>query len=209
MRRRTALTTGLGAVAAVGTTMTGARGAQGVAAVAPASGSSLLEGTDTSAPHRGDPSRREFERLVAGHPAAEPAVEFAFAAVVDIAETQNMGVGPLGERRIVPILGGRFAGPRIAGTVAPGGADRQLVRSDGARQLSAQYELRTDDGAYISVLNNVLIHGDGPDRYARSTIELTAPVGKHDWLNRRRFVGTLTSLRPERAAVLIRFYALV
>ncbi|WP_226346730.1 DUF3237 domain-containing protein [Agilicoccus flavus] len=201
MERRTALTGGLAAVAALGTVATGAGRA---GAARPASGA-----TDAARRHPPAPTPAEFDALVRTHPAAAPAVEFAFAAVVDVAEAESMGVGPLGERRIVPILGGRFAGPRIAGTVVPGGADRQLVRADGVRLLSAQYELRTDDGAYISVLNNVLIHGDGPDRYARSTIEMTAPTGPHDWINRRRFVGTLTSLRPDRAAVLIRFYALV
>lgn len=55
--------------------------------------------------------------------------------------------GRLGERRIIPIVGGIFARPRIKGKVLPGGADRQLVRSDGAHVLNALYELQTDDGA--------------------------------------------------------------
>lgn len=39
------------------------------------------------------------------------------------------------------------AGRAVAASPASGATDRQLVRDDGARLLSAQYELRTDDGA--------------------------------------------------------------
>jgi hypothetical protein len=137
-------------------------------------------------------------------------VRFAYEALVDIGERQSLGHGPLGERFIVPILGGHFEGPRLRGTVLPGGADRQLLRPDGIKELDALYEMLTDDGAVITVRNRVLIdEAATPERYARSVLQLTAPVGTHDWLNRRVFVGTLHSLRPARAAVCIRVYELV
>ena len=121
----------------------------------------------------------------------------------------SLGQGPRGERFIVPILGGRFEGPRLRGTVLPGGADRQLLRADGVKELDALYELQTDDGAVITVRNRVLIDENAtPGRYARSVLQLSAPAGPHDWLNRRVFVGTLHSLRPARAAVCIRVYEL-
>ena len=75
-------------------------------------------------------------------PMTVPRTEFVYEAIVDIADMVNMGTGPLGERRIVPITGGEFAGPGLKGTVLPGGADRQLVRQDGARLLDALYELK-------------------------------------------------------------------
>jgi hypothetical protein len=143
--------------------------------------------------------------------AAPPAPEarFAWEAQVDIGERQSLGHGPRGERFIVPILGGRFEGPRLRGTVLPGGADRQLLRADGVKELDALYELQTDDGAVITVRNRVLIDESAtPGRYARSVLQLSAPAGPHDWLNRRVFVGTLHSLRPARAAVCIRVYEL-
>ncbi|WP_256861404.1 DUF3237 domain-containing protein [Hydrogenophaga sp. H7] len=100
-------------------------------------------------------------------------------------------------------------GPRLRGTVLPGGADRQLLRADGVKELDALYELQTDDGAVITVRNRVLIDESAtPGRYARSVLQLSAPAGPHDWLNRRVFVGTLHSLRPARAAVCIRVYEL-
>lgn len=138
-----------------------------------------------------------------------PEARFAWEARVDIGERQSLGQGPRGERFIVPILGGRFEGPRLRGTVLPGGADRQLLRADGVKELDALYELQTDDGAVITVRNRVLIDESAtPGRYARSVLQLSAPAGPHDWLNRRVFVGTLHSLRPARAAVCIRVYEL-
>ena len=110
---------------------------------------------------------------------------------------------------MVPIRGGVFAGPRIKGSVMPGGADRQLLRADGAHLLNALYELKTDDGAVITVNNRVLIdkRSDGSP-YAFSQVELTAPEGPHDWLNHLVFVGTLHSLAPQ-PRVLIRVFSLV
>lgn len=140
----------------------------------------------------------------------QPGVEWVYEADVDIGERQDLGPAPQGQRFIVPILGGRFNGVRgLQGRVLPGGADRQLLRPDGVKELDALYELQTDDGAVITVRNRVLIDDSRtPQRYARSVVRLTAPQGPHDWLNRRVFVGTLQSLRPARAAVRIRVFQL-
>jgi len=138
-----------------------------------------------------------------------PEVSFVWEAFVTLLPTIVIGDSPLGERRIVPITGGSFAGPRVRGSVMPGGADRQLVRRDGVRRLEALYELQTDDGEIITVRNHVVIAPvqDGPD-YRFSNIEITAPSGRYDWLNRLAFVGTLHILPPEKQAVLVRVYAL-
>ena len=131
--------------------------------------------------------------------------------MVEIAPTLMLGEGPLGERRMVPILGGTFEGQRIRGKVLPGGADRQLIRRDGVRRLDALYEMQAEDGTVLTVRNQVLIapgQGDAAE-YRFSSIEITAPeAGPHAWLNRRVFVGTLHSLRPAQTAVLIRAYQL-
>jgi hypothetical protein len=134
-------------------------------------------------------------------------------AVVDVAERESWGMGPSGERWCVPILGGQFWGAEgfeaFHGVVCAGGADRQTLRADGIKELDALYEMRTHDGAVITVHNQVLIDESvQPERYARSCIRVTAPEGPHAWLNRRVFVGTLQPLRPARQAVLIRGYML-
>jgi len=152
---------------------------------------------------------KKFGDLLAGIPMDKVGTELAFEAVVDIAPSEDLGAGPLGGRRIVPITGGRFRGPRISGTIEAGGADRQLIRGDGIRMLEATYELRADDGTVLNVVNNVLIDQPAPDdRYARSFLTVTAPAGPHDWLNRRILVGTLNSLKPARDAVLVRVFVL-
>ena len=144
-------------------------------------------------------------------PLVPPRAEFVYEAAVDIAPTVPLGDSPLGERRIVPITGGTFEGPGIRGKVLPGGADRQLIRKDGVRRLDALYEMQADDGAIITVRNQVLIApgGGGAPDYRSSTLETTAPEGPHAWLNRLVFVGTLNSLRPARDAVLVRVFKLV
>ena len=144
-------------------------------------------------------------------PLVPPRTEFVYEAVVDIAPTVPFGDSPLGERRIVPITGGTFEGPGIRGKVLLGGADRQLIRKDGVRRLDALYEMQADDGAIITVRNQVLIApgvGGAPD-YRFSTLDITAPEGPHAWLNRLVFVGTLHGLRPAREAVLVRVFKLV
>lgn len=141
-------------------------------------------------------------------PIVLPRTELVYEAVFDLEPMMMLGQGPLGERRIVPISGGVFAGPRLKGKVVPGGADRQLMRKDGAHMLNALYELQTDDGAVITVNNRVLIDKrlDGTP-YAFSNIDTTAPEGPHDWLNHLVFVGTLHSMAPQ-PKVLIRVYSL-
>src|SRR5262249_34881846 len=50
---------------------------------------------------------------------------------------QMLGNTPYGERRIINILGGTVEGPRLNGKVLPGGADWQVVRTDGVVHLHA------------------------------------------------------------------------
>jgi hypothetical protein len=141
-------------------------------------------------------------------PIVLPQMEFVYEAIFDLDSTMMLGEGPLGERQIVPITGGAFAGPRLKGRVLRGGADRQLIRRDGAKTLNALYELQTDDGAVITVNNRVLVdkRADGSP-YVFSHIDITAPVGPHDWLNHLVYVGTLHSMRP-KPNVLIRVFSL-
>ena len=67
-----------------------------------------------------------------------------------------IGDSKYGTRSIVWITGGTFKGPDIEGTVIPGGADWQLVRADGAKELDARYTLKTNDGVIIYIKNRVL-----------------------------------------------------
>ena len=79
---------------------------------------------------------------------------------VKVAPAQNVGAVPLGTRRTAPIGGGTFEGPRLRGTVLPGGsADWLHLRADGVLEMDLRATLRTDDGALISMRSFGLRHG--------------------------------------------------
>ncbi|WFE76707.1 DUF3237 domain-containing protein [Roseinatronobacter sp. S2] len=142
-----------------------------------------------------------------------PACIRLWTACVDIGPSQELGAGPVGQRFIVPILGGYFQGAEgyeaLAGIIVPGGADRQVLRSDGVKELDAIYEMRTHSGDVLNIRNRVIVDNDWLEgRYAMSHLCVTAPCGPWDWLNRKRLIGTMDSLRPEKSAVLIHAWML-
>ena len=71
----------------------------------------------------------------------------------------NFGSTPYGERRIIGISGGTVQGPRLNGRILPGGADWQIIRSDGAADIQARYTIEADSGAHILVNSLGLRHG--------------------------------------------------
>lgn len=82
-----------------------------------------------------------------------------FRAEITLSPAQDLGESPQGRRRIIPITGGKFSGERLSGRVLPGGADWQVIRSDGVADLDARYTLETTDGALIYVRNKGYRHG--------------------------------------------------
>ncbi|MBV8868026.1 MAG: DUF3237 domain-containing protein [Acetobacteraceae bacterium] len=148
-----------------------------------------------------------------------PQPEFVAEVQAEVAAPIIIGASAAGERRIVPIIGGRVSGPRLEGEILPGGADFQLIRPDGVAEIEARYALRLNDGALVHVVNRGLRHaapedverllrGEAvpPERvYFRTApcFETAAPA--HAWLRRRLFVG-LGERQP--AAVIVRIFAL-
>jgi hypothetical protein len=141
--------------------------------------------------------------------------EFMWDAKVKIAGMINVGESKRGVRRVIPITGGTFSGPKIKGEVLPGGEDWQLVRPDGDTELYARYLLKTDDGHVIQVINNALIHTDAKTKafYCKSVLDLEAPQDSpYDELNHAIFIGTLNmpALKPgEEPYVIIGVYKLL
>jgi Protein of unknown function (DUF3237) len=102
-----------------------------------------------------------------------------------------------GEREDVwPIIGGKFAGKGIRGTVIPGGGDFPVRRPDGVEVVDALYRLKTDDGVTIIIHNVGLTYpGTKPgEEHYRLTPQFIAPLGKYDWLNKNIFIATLTDV---------------
>ena len=81
--------------------------------------------------------------------APEPKLDRIFDMHVDLEAPQVVGPTPQGMRQIFVVKGGTIEGPKLKGTLLPGGGDWALVRSDGAIQLDVRATLRTDDGAMI------------------------------------------------------------
>lgn len=125
-------------------------------------------------------------------------------ADITLAPAQELGESPLGRRRIINITGGSFRGERLSGKVLPGGADWQVIRSDGVADLDARYTLETADGALIYVHNHGYRHGPadvlkklaaGEDvdpslYYMRTTPLFETGDARYVWLNRMVCVGT-------------------
>src|SRR5471030_888317 len=106
---------------------------------------------------------------------------------VAVATPQAIGAVPLGTRRTVPIIGGDFDGPRLRGSVLPGGsADWLLLRADGVLELDLRATLRTDDGALISMKSFGLRHGP-PDVIAALGRGETVDPGSYYFRTTPRF----------------------
>jgi hypothetical protein len=145
--------------------------------------------------------------------------EFVFEIVAQVDRPLVIGETSHGLRRVIPILGGTVVGPRLNGTILPGGADWQYVRADGVLALEAKYTVRTEGGELVSVTNRGMRHGPpeiidritrgepvAPDSYYfRTVAEFEAPRGPLEWLNKGLFVG-LAERRP--GAAVVRFHLL-
>jgi len=117
---------------------------------------------------------------------------------------QPIGATPNGNRRVGLVAGGRFEGPKLKGTVLPGGADWIIGRPDGSTTLDVRIVLETDDGAAIGMTYRGMRHGpaavmervnkgefvDPAEYYFRTAVAFETAAPKYDWLNRIIAVGT-------------------
>ena len=136
---------------------------------------------------------------------AAPGLEYAFTIRAEIGRTMTGGSSRNGERLHIAIAGGRVEGPRLGGTIAPGGSDWPLLRPDGASRISACYTIVASDGTPILVRNEGIRVSspevltrlrageavDPAEYYFRTTPVFEAPDGPHAWLNDTVFVASL------------------
>lgn len=140
--------------------------------------------------------------------------EFLCNLEVDVGEIVSMGHGPLGERRIVPILGGSFEGPAMRGSVLAGGNDWQIVRSDGVLDVDARYALQAEGGGTIRVVSQGYRHGppevlaslargetvDPTKYFFRSILRFETGAPELLWLNKT--IAVATAQRKARQVLL-------
>jgi hypothetical protein len=131
-----------------------------------------------------------------------PQLEFVCELKIKLKTPMVVGETPHGIRRIIPITGGTFEGPKIKGEVLDGGADWQIVRKDGVAELEAHYQIKTDDGVII-YLKNTGLRVASPEvaarigrgeqvspseYYMRTNLKFEAPKGKYEWMNNAIFI---------------------
>lgn len=146
--------------------------------------------------------------------------EFLMQLTAELDQVQVVGDTPQGDRRIIPLTGGSFAGPQLKGQVlAGGGGDWVLFRKDGAAQLDVRTTLRTDDGALIYVsyrgvsaippdVRQQIMSGQDVDPsqyYFRTTPYFETASEKYSWLNKLVTVGVG---RRNKSSVVYSIYAI-
>jgi hypothetical protein len=132
------------------------------------------------------------------------ATRYVFTITAQVAGITSAGDIGVGERRMIPIVGGEVRGADINGRVCPFGADFQIVRPDSSIELEAKYALQTDDGAVIYVENRgmrrgpieliqKLNRGEAVDPaliYFRTVPRFETGAARYRWLMQSLFVAS-------------------
>jgi hypothetical protein len=133
-----------------------------------------------------------------------PGLEHIADLRVEIAEPLEIGETGIGERRVIPIIGGTVDGPRLKGCIRPAGADFQIVRPGGVTELVARYVIEAEGGALIYVENSGIRHGPpelieklrrgesvDPSRiYFRTVPRFETASPEHGYLMRHIFIAS-------------------
>jgi len=135
---------------------------------------------------------------------AAPQLDFVASGRIHVDVPRIVGVAGRTQRRVVPIIGGTFEGPRLRAVVLPGGADWQFDDGEGVVAIEARYIIETHDGVTISIINRgvrraspeitaKLAAGEpvSPDAYYfRATPSFDTPPGAYAWMRESLFVST-------------------
>jgi hypothetical protein len=133
---------------------------------------------------------------------ARPELEHVADLIVRVAAPVEIGKIAGNLRRVISIEGGEVLGPRIRGRVLPGGADFQVMRSDGITDLHARYVIETEEPHLIYVENSGIRYGppelmeklrrgepvDPALIYFRSTPRFETATPAYEWLMQSLFV---------------------
>jgi hypothetical protein len=133
----------------------------------------------------------------------QPRLEHLYDMHVDLEAPQVIGQTPVGVRQVYIVKGGTFEGPKMKGTVLPGGGDWATIRPDGALQLDVRATARIEDGALVYASYTGILFGPagavmraaaGEDVplseyyfYTNPMFQTAAP--QYDWLNRTVAIG--------------------
>lgn len=129
--------------------------------------------------------------------------EFLFTIALEV-QGFALGDTPYGSRRIFRFDSGAFEGPKLKGTMLPGGGGTALTRHDGVLEIEAHLTLETADNEKIYMTWKGLRHGpkevidrvnrgetvDPGTYYFRTTPYFETGSKKYAWLNRICSIAT-------------------
>jgi hypothetical protein len=134
----------------------------------------------------------------------DPSLTLLYRLEAVLGEPLDLGEVSQGRRRIVPLTGGRFAGPELNGKLLPGAsADWQIVLADGTALGDIRYTLQTDGGALLYVQSRGVRHGspevlerlvrgedvDASEYTFRTSTQVETASRELAWLNKGVFIG--------------------
>lgn len=152
-------------------------------------------------PHLNDPANA---RATSPDGLPSPRLTPVYRLEAALGDPLDAGETAWGRRRIVPLVGGTFAGPELSGTLVPGvSADWQIVLPDGTALGDIRYTLRTDDGDLLYVQSRSVRHGpaevlarlgrgeavDPRDYTFRASTRIETAARELDWLNKGVFIA--------------------
>jgi Protein of unknown function (DUF3237) len=146
-----------------------------------------------------------------------PKLTHVFDIHAEIGPVLSNGRGANGERKHIPITGGRLVGEGLSGQVLAGGSDWLWERADRVAEINAHYTVQLSDGTLIYVVNQgirfalpgVLTRLANRNEvmpseyYFRTSPTFDVPDGPHQWLRESLFVA---SVAPGKGQVLVRVY---
>jgi hypothetical protein len=133
-----------------------------------------------------------------------PHLTLVYRLEATLGQPLELGDVAQGHRRIVPLLGGRFTGCELNGSLVSGvSADWQIVLPDGTALGDIRYTLQTDEGDLLYVQSRGVRHGsaevlarlgrgenvDAGDYTFRTSTQIETAAAHLDWLNKGVFVS--------------------
>ncbi|KAF3385097.1 hypothetical protein F1880_003135 [Penicillium rolfsii] len=145
--------------------------------------------------------------------APPPKLTHLFTLRCAVDPPMEIGNGPYGRRRCVPIMSGSVRGPYFNGQVVPGGADFMLVEDNQTTHVNTNYVIKSDDGALLyirtegtragppEVLKALMEGGPvDPSKYwFHLHVKIETGHEKYKWMNDRVIIGRATRAKGEVA----------
>ncbi|KAJ5611368.1 hypothetical protein N7510_008087 [Penicillium lagena] len=145
--------------------------------------------------------------------APPPTLTHLFTLRCTVNPPMEIGHGPFGQRRCVPIMLGLVRGKYLNGEVVPEGADFMIVEEDQTTHANTNYVIKSDDGAFLyirtegtragppEVLRALMEGGpvDPSQYWFHLHVKIETGHEKYRWMNDRVIVGRATRAQGEVA----------